>query len=161
VAVKDIFHTFEWDLGSMYFRSGEALFDGDNSESDFEARSAREAPVTLQNAVSDLRFNPSVTLGVGFQPLPSLTLTSDLRKRFGEGIDVGPDLHLGLGVEFRPVTGLSMRAGGAKITDGFQGGGGIGVKLGAVEVAGAGMIQDASGGTRTIVMFSAAISGRR
>ncbi|MFC1660081.1 conjugal transfer protein TraF [Gemmatimonadota bacterium] len=161
VAVKDLFHTFEWDLGSMYFRPGEAIFDGETSEADFDARSATDAPITLQNAVTDLRFHPSLTLGVGFQAAQSLTVTTDIRKRFGEGIDVGPDLHMGLGFEFRPITGLSLHAGGAKITDGFQGGGGLGVKLGPVELAGAGMVQDLADRSRTVLMFSAAISGRR
>jgi hypothetical protein len=161
VAVKDIVNTFEWDVKNMFYRSGEAFFDTDTAQSSFDAQPGGDAPRALQETVTDLRFRPSITIGAAYQAAESLQLTTDIRKRFGEGIDVGPQLHLGLGFEFRPFSALSLQAGGAKITGGYQGGGGVELTLGPVKVAGAGMVQERDEGSRTVLMFSFIIQPQR
>ncbi|MFW6200623.1 MAG: hypothetical protein ACOC8K_08620, partial [Gemmatimonadota bacterium] len=68
----------------------------------------------------------------------SWTVSGDLRKRFGdEGMAVGPDFHLGGGVESRHLRFLHLRAGGAVITGGVQYGGGMSLVLGPINLSGA------------------------
>lgn len=157
LAAKNVVHTFEWPVEDMFFRPGQALFDGERSESDFEAISADNAPAALQEAVTELKFKPTLVAGGSYRVNESLVFSSDVRKRIGEGIDLGPDLHLGLGTVFSPFRGVSLQAGGAKISGGFQGGGGFGVKAGSLEATVAAMYQDGYAGERTLASFSVTV----
>jgi hypothetical protein len=137
VAVQNVFHTFEWDIEGMSFYPGEVSFDDEDRETDNDPRPADQAPQALLDRVAELKFKPTLALGVAFDVTEVLTLTGDYHKRFGEGIEVGPELHVGAGLEFRGIPFLPLRAGFAKITDGFQYGGGLTLALGPIYLSGA------------------------
>ena len=52
--------------------------------------------------------------------LSEITLTADGSTRIGDGIEIGPKMHLGVGAELRVIPLLPLRAGVAAITDGVQ-----------------------------------------
>ena len=141
VAVQNLFHSFEWVLDDMSYRPGDVLFNEDVSESDFDSRPASQAPGALQEAVAELKFKPQISVGAAYDATDDLTLTGDVHKRLGDGIEVGPDLHVGVGMEYRAIPFLPIRLGAAKITDGFQFGGGLSLALGPVYFTFAGALQ--------------------
>jgi hypothetical protein len=141
-ALLNVFHTFEWDLEGMFFRPGEAVFDGGDGESDFDqVYPAGQAPQALQDAVGEMTFKPQLSVGLAYEAAADLTLTGDFRKRFGDGIQVGPELHAGLGLEYSGLEFLPIRLGAAKITDGFQLGGGLSLVMGPVNLSWAGALR--------------------
>jgi hypothetical protein len=160
VVLKDLANTFEWKVEDMFYRSGEAFYDGETSGSTWDPVSASQAPGALQEAVTDLKFKPAIALGGAYAVSDAFQVSTDIRKRFGEGIDVGPELHLGLGFEVKPLPLLAIQAGGAVITDGYQGGGGISLNLGPVQLGGAGMYQSGDLGDRSVGMVSLTFKGR-
>jgi len=138
-ALLNVFHTFQWDLDGMFFRPGEAVFDGGDGESDFDqVYPAGQAPQALRDAVGEITFKPQLSVGLAYEAAADLTLTGDFRKRFGDGIQVGPELHAGLGLEYSGLEFLPIRLGAAKITDGFQLGGGLSLVMGPVNLSWAG-----------------------
>ncbi len=157
--VENVFHTFEWDLETMLFRPGEALFNEDTRESDFDERPASQAPEALRQMVADLTFKPLVALGIAREASETLTLSADFRHRLGEGMDIRPRTHLGAGFEYRPAPSFPLRGGVAVITEGFQLGGGLGLALGRVHLGLAGLIQRGDGGNGTTAMLALSWGG--
>jgi len=141
VAVQNVFHNFEWDIEDMFFYPGEVSFDDENRETDNDPLPADQAPQALLDKVAEMKFKPTLALGVAFDASEVLTLSGDFHKRFGEGIEVGPELHVGAGLEFRGIPFLPLRAGAAVITDGFQFGGGASLAMGPVYLSGAVALQ--------------------
>ncbi len=114
--VQNVFNTYAWDLETMVYRPGTAAFDQNTHESDFDERPASQAPRELRDRVEALTFEPVLGLGLAFAPSERLSLTADLRRRTGEGLEVGPKSHLGAGAEYRPSPRVPLRAGFAVIT---------------------------------------------
>jgi hypothetical protein len=132
--VQNLVNSFEWDLGELVYRPGEALFDEDNTDSDLDERPATEAPSEIRSMVNDLKFKPIIGIGGAYHARDDLTLTAELRQRVGDGLDTGPKSHLGLGMEYKPTPVIPLRAGMAFITDGLLIGGGFGVVVGPVNL---------------------------
>ncbi|MFO8174921.1 MAG: conjugal transfer protein TraF [Longimicrobiales bacterium] len=128
--IQNLVNTFEWDLAELVYRPGRGLFDEFTNDSDFDERPAAEAPPALLDRVEELTFKPVIGLGGAYAAGEDLTLTAELRRRVGDGLDTGPRSHLGVGMEYRPTPAVPLRAGLAAITDGFQLGGGLGLILG-------------------------------
>jgi hypothetical protein len=143
LAVQNLFHSFEFVLDDMRYIPGTMLWDQDtDAVDDFDPRSVEEAPAGLIEAVAELKFKPQVAVGVAYDATEKLTLTGDFHKRMGDGgIQVGPDLHLGVGLEFRGIPLLPIRLGAAKVTDGVQFAGGLTLALGPIKFSGAGALQ--------------------
>ena len=76
-------------------------------------------------------------LGAAYLVLDELTVSSDLHYRFGGGIALDPQFHLGAGVEYRPLDFLHLRGGLALVTGGLQYGGGVSFILGPVDLSAA------------------------
>ena len=153
-AVLNVFHTFAWEPDGMFYRSGEAFFDGETSRSDFEAMPGDRAPPVLREAVEALKFKPQLSLGAAYEAAEDLTIAADLNKRFGEGIEVGPEFHLGVGMEYLGLGVLPLRLGAAKVTGGFQFGGGLSLVLGPVNLSWAGALKrgDEEGGMASFTL---------
>ncbi|MGD2120720.1 MAG: hypothetical protein PVJ76_03205, partial [Gemmatimonadota bacterium] len=132
--VKNLFNTFEWDLDELVYRPGEAVFDEDTNDSDFDERPASEAPSGLRSEVEDLDFKPAIILAGAYQARDDLTIMGELNQRLGDGLETGPKSHLGIGLQYLPTPAVPLRAGVAVITDGFQLGGGLGLILGPVHL---------------------------
>ena len=78
-----------------------------------------------------------VRLGAAYLLLDELTVSSDVHYRFGDGIALDPQFHLGAGVEYRPLDFLHLRGGLALVTGGLQYGGGVSFILGPVDLSAA------------------------
>jgi hypothetical protein len=140
--VQNLFHSFEWVLDDMSFIPGTVFWDADaDGESDFDHRPVAEAPAALREGAEELKFKPRISLGVAYDADEDLTLTGEVQKRLGDGIEVAPDLHIGIGMETRALPFLPLRLGAAKVTDGFQIGGGFTLGLGPVHLSFAGAVQ--------------------
>lgn len=146
LAIRDAVNTFSWDESSLEVRPGAAFFDGEHSETDFDPVAFDEASAAIRTAVSDMTFGPTVILGTGYRPAENLSLSADFRQQLGDGILHGPETHLGLGAEYRPDPVIPVRAGVAYITGGFRVGGGLGLAIGPVNLAGAGLYESGDEG---------------
>jgi hypothetical protein len=135
LAAQNVLDTFRWDTGRLRFRRAEALVDGDRTSSDFELRPFADAPPALRRKVATLSFRPALAAGVSARLTPRLTVSSDLRRQFGDGIGTGVASHVGAGAEYRMLRFLPVRGGVAVVTGGYQAGGGLAIELGPVDVA--------------------------
>jgi len=136
--VQNVFNTFEWDESKLVYVPGTASIQQGGNELDFEETSYDQASPEARQFIHEMTFPTSVHLGAALDMSESWTISGDLRKRMGDdGMAVGPDFHLGGGVESRHLRVLHLRAGAAVITDGFQYGGGLSLVLGPVNLSGA------------------------
>ncbi len=133
--VRNLINTFEWDVDELAFRPGRALFDGTNTESDLDELPGVSAPAVLQTALEDATLAPEIQLGAAWHAVSDLVVTADLRNRFGDGIDFGPDFSAGLGAEYSGLGFLPIRGHAAVVTDGFQFGGGASLVLGPAHIS--------------------------
>ncbi|MGD2069516.1 MAG: conjugal transfer protein TraF [Gemmatimonadota bacterium] len=157
---QNVLSTFAWDVDGMVFRPGTALFNEDESGSDFDERPGEEAPEALRAAVDELGFAPLLAVGGAYELGPELTVAADVQKRFGEGMGVDPDFRAAVGLEARPTPVLPLRAHVAKITGGYQLGGGLSLVLGPVTLSGGAAVQVGEPQNATMGMFTLSFGGR-
>jgi hypothetical protein len=139
--LENLFNTFEWDFSNLDYRQGEAFFDVGAARSSFETRDAGEAPGSLQDAVNDAGFDPTLTLGGAYDVRTDLKVLADFTQRFGDGLSLSPKTRVGAGAEWGVLNWLILRGGGSVITDGYRIGGGAGFVIGPVNLAGAYLTQ--------------------
>lgn len=156
LVVKNLFHGFEWDTEELVFRPGEALFDAEEVESDFDERPFEQAPLELKRRVDELTFRPRIHLGVGYRATEALTLTGELQRRLGKGgLPLGPRTRIGVGAEYL-LSPVILRGGGGYLSGGWALGGGLGFRMGRAEVAGAALLQQEPAGDTRLWMLSLA-----
>ncbi|MBW3655104.1 MAG: hypothetical protein KY444_03300, partial [Gemmatimonadetes bacterium] len=160
-AVQNVFNTFRWDDGKLLYRRGRAFFDADSASTDFTAQGIDQAPANvpglreLRAYVQDLGFPPVLVAGAAFRTSPRLLLSADVRHAFGQDLRLGPQTHVGAGVEFAPVPVLPLRAGAAAVSGGYMLGAGAGLRLGRVNLSGAyGRRESGDFGTDSQFMFT-------
>ena len=147
-AVQNVFNTFAWDTSKLVSRSVSGSFDNgafdlDSNLADITAGGGdpyAEADEKTKERVRDLTFKPTVRVGAAYDLLDDLTLSGDVHYRFGAGIAVDPQLHVGVGAEYRVLGPLHLSAGLAYLTDDFsahlfQYGGGLSAILGPVNLS--------------------------
>lgn len=154
VAVHNVVSSFSWDVGKLFFRPGTALFDADTTASDFDAIPLSEAPFQFRREVDDLDYPPVARAGVALEATRRVTVSADVRRRFGDGIDPRPRTHLGIGSEYRLPALLSLQGGVAAITDGYQLTGGAALSLGPFHVSASGARRETELGTDGVGMFA-------
>jgi len=161
--IQNVFNTFKWNLVEYSYIAGEAFFDRDNSESDFDEQSLASAPAATRDAfqalADDLTLKPVVAVGVAMSPTRILRLQADVRKRLGDGLELEPDFHLGIGTELRLLSFLPLRAHAALITDGLQIGGGSSLILGPLNLSGALALRARNGQNSTLAMATLSFGG--
>ena len=151
VVVRNVINTFEWDLSSLRYRAGEATWTADTSYTSFEEAPIEEAPAALIERIRDLyEFSPAVSAGAAARVLPFLTLTGEMRHAVKANLDVGARNHVGVGAELRILPILPLRAGVALISGGYQLSGGMGLKLGPVQVSASGAVREAELGSDAV-----------
>ena len=131
--VRNVTNTFKWSTTALSSTPGTVTFDGTKGSTVREAAPYAAAPAEMRAALEAEKFKPEFAVGIA-QRGESLTLTADASARVGDGIDVGPKTHLGVGAEYRGLSILTLRAGVAAVTDGAQAAGGIGLRLGPAEI---------------------------
>jgi hypothetical protein len=139
--VRNVFSTFAWNTEDLRYRPLSFSFHEGESSADVEALPVAAAPAALRSRANDLRFRPAVALGAMTAPSDRLVLTADARLAADDGLLTAPTRHLGAGVQYRLLSWLPIRAGAAAIAmgvgdPGYQLGGGVGLDLGAINVAG-------------------------
>lgn len=138
--VQNLFNTFAWDEDRLVYRPGTALLEQGNNNTDFDKQSYGAAPAALKAAVDDMAFDPIVAVGAAFDVRPDVTVSGDIRNRFGDGMSITPKFHAGVGAEYRGLGALHVRGGGAVVTDGFQLAGGASLLMGTVDLSLAGAL---------------------
>jgi len=161
-AVRNLFNTFKWDQSKLFFRPGEAVFNTSDNRTSFDAVPAEGAPgaADLLSEVADQKFNPTVVAAAAYDLSSSVTVMGEVRNRVGDGLDIGPKNHVGVGVELRPVSLLRLRAGAAKVTAGTQMAAGASLVLGPVNLSGAYLNQSGSIGDASFGQFTLSFGGR-
>jgi len=131
VVAENVFNTFKWDTTKLAFMPGTGTFSPDTSSVDFDQHSYGLAPQNLRDIVAAQKFAPAVRFGAALNVTGSLTLTGDMKMSLGDenAISIGPKNMVGVGAEWRLLPFIPLRAGVASITDGWQAGAGVGLRL--------------------------------
>lgn len=132
ILAENVFNSFRWDTTMLSSISGVGRFSTDTNTTDFETqRPFSAAPQALRDIVTNQRFMPAITLGAAFLVTRKLTITTDFKTSTGgdDAIVVGPRSRFGVGAEWRYLPFLPLRAGVASVTDGWQAGAGLGLRL--------------------------------
>jgi hypothetical protein len=158
--ITNLVNNFEWDLGNFSWRQGRAFLDSDSTQTDLDEQPGREAPQGLKDRVEELTFEPAVTVSGAYSGFENLTITAEVRQRAGEGLDVGPKSHIGMGLEYLPTPVFPLRAGFAVITDGFQAGGGFGLNLGPIQIGASALYETRDSRTGLAGMVGIALVSR-
>lgn len=159
-AVLNAFNTFAWDADKLVYRPGTALLEQGASSTDFDTRPLSQAPASLRNVVDGMTFDPILSVGAGYDVGSDLTLTADVRNRFGDGMAVTPKLHAGAGAEYRGLPALELRGGAAAITGGFEVAGGASLILGPVNLSMAGALRSGDPGDTKVGQLTLSFGGR-
>jgi hypothetical protein len=154
--IENVVNTFAWDESSLRYRAASASFDGTTSASDFDERPYAEAPQSLREAIAAESFAPALGAGLAFRRSTSLLVTVDARRQLGgdDAIVIGPQTHLGVGLESRALSALPLRVGAAYVTGGWQAAAGAGVRLGAFEIAASYALRQGDAGRGSGVMLN-------
>ncbi|MEJ7811725.1 MAG: hypothetical protein WKG32_15035 [Gemmatimonadaceae bacterium] len=135
LAVRNAVRTFRWREDEFIFRPGTALFRRDTAAAEFDALPFAHAPAELRRKLRGLRWPPSVSAGVAVRARRDLMLSGEFRRALGAGLEVEPRTHAGVSAEYRVRRAVALRAGGARVTSGYQLAGGAGVDIGAIGVS--------------------------
>ena len=110
-AVHNLFNTFAWDESLLTYRRVTAAFEDGSLSFDHATPAYAEAPEEARELIAELTFKPALRFGVAYLLVDALTVSSDVHYRFGDGIALDPQFHLGLGMEYRPIDFLHLRGG--------------------------------------------------
>jgi hypothetical protein len=159
-AVLNAFNTFKWKTDGLVYRPVTVLFDGNDSSSDADEQPVANAPALLLTAIDDMKFNPIISAGVGYDVTPAFTVSADFRNRLGDGMAVTPKMHLGAGAEYRGLKVLHVRGGASIITDGIELAGGASLVLGPVNLSAAVGVRSGDLADTTMGQFTLSFGGR-
>lgn len=140
VMLENVFNTFDWKLDNFSYIMGQAIFDDEVQESDFDRQPLADAPMELREDFEQLAeefgLERRVTAGISIPLHPVLQVFGNVQKSLTQGMSFDPDFYGGVGAEWRAVSFLPLRAHGAVITDGYELGGGGSLVLGPVHLSG-------------------------
>lgn len=160
---ENLYNSFVWDTTALALRSGVGYFTPDSSDTDFETEYPfSQAPQALKDIVLNQKFMPAFTLGTAFKATKRLTLTADIKQSIGgdDAILTGPKSRIGVGAEWRVLGFLPIRGGVASITDGWQAGAGVGLRLLGYELGVSSSIRRRGAANESGVMVSLLGFGR-
>ena len=163
--VHDIVSTFAWKTDNLYYLPVRATFDQDSSTSMVEGMlplsSAPQAVRDeLRKRIEQSTVNPMLALGVAWTGVKRITLAADLRQRFGDGIELGPQTQIGLGAELRLIPFIPLRGGITTLGDGMRYSGGFGLEFGLFNLQAAAMLMAAEGRNDTGFGLTMSFGGR-
>lgn len=151
VVVRNIVNTFSWNTDDLQFRDGTATWNADTTFTSFEQRDIADAPAALTDRIDQLyTFSPVLAAGAAARVLPFLTVTGDVRHSLEDNLDVGVRNHLGVGAELSILPFLPLRAGLAVVSGGYQLSGGLGLRLGGVQLSAAAAARNTDLGDETV-----------
>lgn len=154
LAARNVVNTFAWSTTGLSSRAGTVTFDGNTSKTNFDSAAYSAAPASMRAALEGEKFTPEIAAGLARRVGPALTVTVDGSQRIGDGIDIGPRMHAGVGAQYTGLGFLPLRAGVAAITGGVQLAGGVGLRLGPYELGAAVTSRTRDSGSESGVMLS-------
>ena len=160
LVVRNLVNTFRWDANEFIFRPGTARFTRDSASADFDAQSFVRAPAHLRARLRELTWRRTLGAGVAFRARHDVMLAADVRRDIGDGLEVAPRTHAGVGLEYRVIRELPIRAGIAAVTDGMQYAAGAGVDYRSVSAAVSVAHRTTSVGGATLGMVSVGFARR-
>ncbi len=147
VAARDVVNTFKWTPGEMFtrystlrYRNGtQSQIDGVWSKVSSLSAAARDS---VEQVLNPLVIDPSIAVGIAYQLPLRFTISGDYQQRFGDGINITPKSRYGVGLQFKGIPFLPIRAGYMNTPDATFVTGGLGLDLGIVRL-------DVAGGVNT------------
>jgi hypothetical protein len=163
--VHDVVSTFAWKTENLYYIPVRATFDQDSSTSSIEdilplSSASPAVQDALRARIEQSKVNPMLALGVAWTGFKRLTLAADLRQRFGEGIELGPQTQVGVGAELRLIPFVPLRAGVTTLGEGMRYSGGFGLEFGVFNLQAAAMVMAAEGRNDTGFGLTMSFGGR-
>jgi hypothetical protein len=152
--VQNAFNSFKWDETKLRSKSGTALFNGTDNDSDFDDQPYANAPASLRAKVADDKFKPIVAAGIAYAVASSLTFSADVRQQLGDALLLGPKTQAGAGLEFRGIPVLKLRAGASYLTNGWGVSGGLGLDLGALQIGAGAALRTVNGGKEPVLSLN-------
>jgi hypothetical protein len=154
-AARNVVNTFAWSTDAFRSRPGTVTFDGNTSpKGNFDEAPYLSAPAALRTALEDEKFKPELAVGLARRVNSTLLVSADASDRIGDGIEIGPKMHVGVGAEFTGIPMLALRGGVAAITDGYQAAAGVGIHIGSVEIGAGVMTRSRNSGQELGAMFN-------
>ncbi|HEU4995229.1 MAG TPA: hypothetical protein VFT29_10415 [Gemmatimonadaceae bacterium] len=129
---ENVYNTFKWDTTRLAYRPGTGSFGSNGASSTtFDQQPYASAPQSLRDIVANQTFKPALSIGAAMNLTGGLTITADMRTQTGgdDAIIIGPKTRMGVGAEWRVLPFLPLRGGVATVTDGWQAGAGVGLRL--------------------------------
>lgn len=151
---RNVLNTFAWSTSAFMSRPGTVIFDGTKNDGSFDPQPYASAPASLRTALEDEKFKPEIAVGFAHKVSDALLLSLDGSQRIGDGIEIGPKMHVGIGAEFTGIPLLALRGGVAAITDGYQAAAGLGIHLGPIEVSAGVMTRSVNSGSSLGATFN-------
>ena len=158
--LHDAVNTFSWNADDLVYRPGEALLDSGVTESDFDERPFSQAPAEVQAMVRSRTPSPRLTLGGSWRPREDLELMADVSRRMGRAMIATPRDRLGFAAEYQGVSWLPVRGGVQLVSGGMRFGGGLGTRLGPVDLSTGAVYRTGSNRGETTVGASLTITPR-
>lgn len=150
---RNVLNSFAWSTTALSSTLGTVTFDGNKDSTNFSQGPYASAPAAMRAALEAEKFKPEVAVGFAHR-MDNLTITADASTRIGDGIEIGPKMHVGVGAELRLIPFLPLRAGVAAVSEGYQIAGGAGLKLGPLELGFGALMRSRNNGTEYGGMLS-------
>jgi len=158
VTIENVFNTFAWDLRGYSYVPGQAIYNEDDSGSDFDEVPLATAPQALQDyfeaLAEDFKPETRAAVGISMLALPSMRLFANVQKSLSDGMAFDPDFYGGVGAEWTGISFFHLRGHGAVITDGYELGGGASLVLGPVHLTGGAAMRSESSHDSILATFA-------
>lgn len=163
--LQNLINTFQWDTDNLYYMPVRATFDENDSDSEIdEILPLSAAPAALQeelrSRIDQSTPQPTLVLGGAYTGFKRVTLAGDIRQRFGDGLELGPKTHIGVGAELRVIPAVPLRAGVTSLTGGMRYSAGLGLEFGVVNFQLHGSLMETEGRSDTGAGFTLSFGGR-
>jgi hypothetical protein len=163
--LQNIINTFQWKTDDLYYMPVRATFDENDSDADIdEILPLSTAPAALQQElrarIDQSTPQPTLVLGGAYTGFSRLTLAADVRQRFGDGLELGPKTHIGVGAELRVIPAVPLRAGITSLTGGMRYSAGLGLEFGVVNLQFHGSLMQTDGRSDSGGGFTLSFGGR-
>lgn len=163
--VKNVFNTFAWKTDQLYYMPITATFDQSSSSSEIDtilpiASAPAGLRAELEARIKAATPQPTLVLGGAYTGFGRLTLAADLRTRFGDGLELGPQTQVGVGAELKLIPFVPLRGGVTALSGGMRYSGGIGFEFGVVNLQASASLLSAEGRNDTAAGFTLSFGGR-
>lgn len=164
--VRNVVNTFRWDTDRLYYLPLQATFDESMSDSEQAAEilplSSASPAVQQQllDRIDNATIPPTLALGAAYTGFRLVTLSADIRQRFGTGLELGSRTHVGVGAQLNLIPFVPIRAGVTTLGNGMRYSGGLGFEFGVVNLQASASLLELNGRSDTAGGFTLSFGGR-